>query len=243
MKKYTSEFRLKLIKEYEALGNTKSLRYFAHENEVPARTFRSWLRNYNKLFSDNTPRSYRHKFYKPEFKIEAVRCYLLKKDSCNISDICKELGVCRATLKIWIETYRDVVQNNLNLEAEKELEITKKYKKEIIELGVIPLGPAQVVKSNPDWQKSEWYQHAKDEEEKHNSIVKEDKDELENNLTNKPPAWYSLVHPTSDLWGQYKSPSNQKEFEVIKQAIIKLQHDLTILEEAAEILRRTLKLE
>lgn len=154
MKKYKPEFKLNIVKEYFSSTNTKNINEFADENQIPRATLGEWVRNYNKIEKvdmSNTSRSYKHKFYKPEIKIEGVRYYLLRKDTESMRTICQDLGIGRATLNTWIKAYSPIVQQNLTLEIDdfnskngvtENVIVSENKERQEIEFEMEYLGPA-----------------------------------------------------------------------------------------------------
>lgn len=134
-KRHNSQFKTDTVKEYLLNIKTKSINQFAKEMNIARSTLGVWIRDYleskennemKKIDMNNTPRTYKNKFYQAEFKLTAVRNYLLKKDNQSMTNICKELEIARPTLQHWVKLYGTDGQKNLyGTDVPKNLDLGK----------------------------------------------------------------------------------------------------------------------
>lgn len=102
--KYTSEFKLKVLNEYEA--GLISLTSAYDKYAVPRSTIKKWLMIYKSQGIDGLKGSNKNNKWDKETKIAAVEDYLNGKGSLN--EICKKYKISSwSILRNWIEVYND----------------------------------------------------------------------------------------------------------------------------------------
>ena len=105
MKKYSLEFKMKIVAEY--LTGTISLKSLANKYEIKSTyQLRQWLNAYKTLGIEGLKRSRKNKSYDVEFKLKAITIY--ESSEKSYQEVANELGLNNPSLiATWRKTYHE----------------------------------------------------------------------------------------------------------------------------------------